>query len=136
MTLSFTTSMKQKILMLNMCVSNKYVLLMGDFNARTKNKQDFLEEDKFLMHHFEFDKGMISHFSVSSILDQCKLPKKCTSQDKVINNEGNKLIDICKSNKLFILSGRCGTDKNIGAMTFRYLCYGLFNCITPCFAIC
>ena len=42
-------------------------------------------------------------------------------QDKVINNEGNKLIDICKSNNLFILNGRCGTDKNIGAMTFRNL---------------
>ena len=105
----------------NMCVSNKYVLLMGDFNARTQNKQDFLEEDNFFIKYFDFDKDMISHFSVSSVLDQCKLPKKRTSQDKVINNEGNKLIDICKSNNLFILNGRCGTDKNIGAMTFRNL---------------
>lgn len=105
----------------NMCVSNKYVLLMGDFNARTHNKQDFLEEDKFLMHHFNFDKEMISHYNVASILEQCNLSKERTSQDKINNNEGNKLIDICKSNNLFILNGRCGTDRNKGAMTFRNL---------------
>ena len=62
----------------NMCVPNKYVLLMGDFNARTQNKQDFLEEDNFFIKYFDFDKDMISHFSVSSVLDQCKLPKKRT----------------------------------------------------------
>lgn len=31
----------------NSCISNKYVLLMGDFNARTNNRLDFLEEDTF-----------------------------------------------------------------------------------------
>ena len=49
------------------------------------------------------------------------LPKVRTSQDKIINNEGNMLIDTCKLNNLFILNGRCGTDKNVGAMTFRNL---------------
>ena len=29
------------------------------------------------------------------------------------------LIDTCKLNNLFILNGRCGTDNNVGAMTFR-----------------
>ena len=103
----------------NMCVSNKYVLLMGDWNARTNNKQDFLDEDEFFRHQFDYDKDLIDHFQNSSILDQCNLPKIRTSQDKIINNEGNMLIDLCKSNNLFILNGRCGSDKNIGAMTFR-----------------
>ena len=29
------------------------------------------------------------------------------------------LIDTCKSCNLFILNSRCGSDKNIGVMTFR-----------------
>ena len=99
----------------NMCVSNKYVLLMGDFNARIHNKQDFLDEDEFFRHQFDYDKDLIDHFQNSTILDQCNLPKIRT----IINNEGNMLIDTCKSNNLFLRNGRCGSDKNIGAMTFR-----------------
>ena len=103
----------------NMCVSNKYVLLMGDFNARTYNKQDFLDEDEFFRHQFDYDKDMIDHFQNSTVLNQFGLTKIRTSQDKTVNNEGNMLIDTCKSNNLFILNGRCGSDKNVGAMTFR-----------------
>ena len=67
------------------------------------------EKDRFFTHRFDFDKAMISIFNVASILDRCKLPKQPISQNKVFNNEGNKLIDICKSNNLFILNGRWGT---------------------------
>ena len=94
-----------------MTISNRYVLLMGNFNARTQNKQDFLEKDEIFMHHFDFDKEMLCHFNAASILDQYKLPRERISQDKIINNEGNKLMDICKYDNLFILNGRCGTDK-------------------------
>ena len=41
------------------------------------------------------------------------------SKDRVTNNEGNILLDICKSNNLVILNGRCGDDKYVGATTFR-----------------
>ena len=34
-------------------------------------------------------------------------------------NEENILIDICKNNNLFILNGRCGKDKGVGAFTFK-----------------
>ena len=40
------------------------------------------------------------------------------SKDNKINNSGQRLIDICKKH-LFILNGRFGQDKHIGAMTFR-----------------
>ena len=92
---------------------------MGDFNARTQNKQDFLDEDDFFSQHFDYDNDLTDQFQNSSILDKCNMPKIRVSQDKTINNEGNMLIDICKANSLFILNGRCGSDKNIGAMTFR-----------------
>ena len=102
-----------------MCVSNKYVLLMGDFNARTHDKQDFLEEDELFSQHLDYDNDLIDLFQNSSVLDKCNLPKNRTSQDKIINKEGNMLIDIFKANSLFIFNGRCGSDKSIGAMTFR-----------------
>ena len=41
------------------------------------------------------------------------------SQDKIINNEGNILLDMCKSYTMLILNDRCGNDKNNGLMTFR-----------------
>ena len=84
---------------------------MGDFNARTYNKQDFLDEDEFFRHQFNFDEDLIEHFQSSRLLDQYNLPKNRTAQDKITNNEGNMLIDLCKSNNLFILNGRCGSDK-------------------------
>ena len=33
----------------NMAIAHKYVLLMGDFNARTHNKPDFIDADDFLV---------------------------------------------------------------------------------------
>lgn len=62
---------------------------------------------------------MINHFNVTSTFEQWNLSKYRASQDKTVNNEGNMLLDICKSNNLLILNGRCGTDKNIGGLTFR-----------------
>ena len=101
------------------CISNKYVLLMGDFNARTFSKPDFLVEDECFNNHFNYDDNMTEFFNVSSLLNNCKLSELRTSRDQLVNNEGNLLLDICKSNNLLILNGRCGSDKNIGAMTFR-----------------
>ena len=70
-----------------MCISNKYVLLMGDFNARTFNKPDFLEEDEFFNNHFNYDDNMTEFFNVSSLLSNCKLSELRTSQDQMVNNE-------------------------------------------------
>ena len=38
---------------------------------------------------------------------------------KLRNNNGYKLVDICKDNNLTILNGRYGKDRNIGNATFR-----------------
>ena len=41
------------------------------------------------------------------------------SKDTKTNARGYTLIDICRSNDLFILNGRYGEDKNVGQFTFR-----------------
>ena len=47
------------------------------------------------------------------------LSKQRNSKDKIINNEGKKLLEICKTNNLIILNGRCGKDKCAGEIMFR-----------------
>ena len=42
-----------------------------------------------------------------------------TSMDKHTNDNGYRLVEICKNNNLTILNGRFGQDKGIGRMTFR-----------------
>ena len=72
----------------NMCVSQKYVIMMGDFNSRTGNKQDFLDADNFLADLFHFDDAMQQFFDISSILEQYQFSKHRKSKDSVVNNEG------------------------------------------------
>ena len=40
---------------MSVCSSHKYVLLAGDFNARTSELRDFTENDEFLADIFDFD---------------------------------------------------------------------------------
>ena len=103
----------------NMCINNKFVFLMGDFNARVCNKDDFVDADDFLTHHLSLDDTMDGSLNISSKLEKTNLSKHRVSQDKIINNEGNMLLDMCKSNSMLILNGRCGDDKFTGSMTFR-----------------
>ena len=102
-----------------MGIQHKYVILMGDFNARTHNKPDFIDVDDFLSSHFEFDDNLLEFCNVSDKLDYFHFSRERTSQDVTVNNEGNVLLDMCKANNLFMLNGRCGDDKSVGALTFR-----------------
>ena len=77
---------------------------MGYFNARTHNKNNFMDEDELFCRKFDYDKDLIDHFQNTDILDQYNLLEVRNSQYKFINNEGNMLIDTCKLNNLFILN--------------------------------
>ena len=57
--------------------------------------------------------------NISSKLEKTDLSKHRVSQDKIINNEVNMLLDMCKSNIMLVLNGRCRDDKFNGPMTFR-----------------
>ena len=102
-----------------MCIDNKFVFLMGDFNARRCNKDDFVDADDFLTHQLSLHDTMDGSLNISSKLEKTNLSMHRVSQDKIINNEGNMQLDMCKSNSMLILNGRCGDDKCTGSMTFR-----------------
>ena len=82
-------------------------------------RMNFLDVDDFFADHFNFDESLRQFYNISSMLENFNMSKCRTSKDKNTNNEGNTLIEICKSNNLFILNDRCGKDKNIGAFTFK-----------------
>ena len=69
----------------------------------------------FFSEHFDqYDNTLNDFYNVSSLLMQSNLECTRSSKDKNLNNEGKLLIDICKTNNLIILNGRCGKDKEIG----------------------
>ena len=80
----------------SMCVSHRYVLLLGDFNARTQTKEEFLDVDDFFAEHFSFDDSLQQFYNISSMLENFNMNKVRSSHDKTGNNEGNILIDIAK----------------------------------------
>ena len=96
-----------------------YVYLAGDFNAQTANLTDYTTEDEFLSKHFDFDDELSSFYNHKSSLEKLGIEVNRKSMDKKKNNNGFRLIDICKDNNLTILNGRVGADKGTGNFTFR-----------------
>ncbi|MES9882143.1 MAG: reverse transcriptase family protein [Sedimenticola sp.] len=105
----------------SMCIKHKYVYLLGDINARVSNFEDFTGIDNFISDLFEFDSELIEHFNKGTLLSTFNMSTKRMSKDSSTNNLGLKLLDICKMNNLFILNGRCDTDKGVGAFTFKHI---------------
>lgn len=75
-------------------LDNKPILIMGDFNARTGELEDFLADDE----HQEI------------------MPPR-SNRDKSINGNGKKLIDFCRTSDFKLINGRYFDDKDIGEYT-------------------
>lgn len=87
-----------------------HILCGGDFNARTGNKSDFVEDDiiEYTENH--------NYLSSDYISDYFNLRR--FSLDKTVNNFGKCLTDLCSVLNIHIMNGRCGSDKNVGDYTF------------------
>lgn len=81
--------------------------------------EHILDQDNFMAKHFAFDDILQRFFNISCLLDRMEFDKLRCSRDQIVNYEGNMLLDICKSNNLLILNGRCGKDRGTGAYTFK-----------------
>ena len=84
----------------SMCVDYKTVYLVGDMNAHTGNKADFIEADQILAYYFDFDSKLLIYFNKSEMLDKYQMSQCRANQNSSFNSEGGKLIEICKSNNL------------------------------------
>ena len=70
---------------------------MGDFNARTGVANDYIELD----HIYQADEGILPSY----FLEDSLLPKRFNI-DKIINIQGQYLLDLCIETRLHILNGR------------------------------
>jgi hypothetical protein len=52
-------------------------------------------------------------------LDKLEIPRKRNSMDTVKNCYGNKLLELCRGNSLFLLNGRVGEDQHEGRLTCK-----------------
>ena len=103
----------------SMCSLLSYICLTGDMNASTSELCDFITPDQSIADFINFDQETLSFFNKSKELDKININKYRVSQDSIVNSNGNKLLDICINNNLFILNGRFGKDKVLGKCTFR-----------------
>ena len=83
-------------------------LVCGDFNSRTALLPDYVLNDN--SSHIPLPDDYIAD-------DQSVIPRQ--NSDKVINNNGRKLIDMCKMCNLRIANGRLGHDAGVGNFTCR-----------------
>ena len=102
-----------------MCSQPKYVCLTSNMNARTGNLCDFVTADSFIADLLDFDDEIMLFFNEADMLSTIGINKHRVSLDTKTNNNGYKLIDICRNNNLYILNGRFGRDKTEGKLTFR-----------------
>ena len=84
---------------------NGDIVVMGDLNARTGEKPDWIEMDEM--------KG-VPLPDVYVVDDDIK-PR--VSMDKTVNTCGERLIDICVATGLKIVNGRFGKDEGTGRLT-------------------
>ena len=105
-------------LSLDICnIKSKYdmpLLLTGDFNSRT----GLLNEIMIL--EVQDDILDTSHFNYPNIIEifkSLKVPLNRANKDTKTNNNGRKLVEMCKLHELCFMNGRIGSDKNIGDFT-------------------
>ena len=101
------------------CAQFKYVCLAGDTNGRTGQLPDFVPSDLHLNNVFDIDIESQEYFDKFTLLENLSIPLVRSSKDHKCNTNGLRLIQICRSNNLFILNGRLFRDKNLGSFTFR-----------------
>ncbi|VDI23201.1 Hypothetical predicted protein [Mytilus galloprovincialis] len=97
---------------------NCKVCLLGDFNAHTGKKDDFVEMNHYVSESAQLDKEIKQNFDFVD-LDALGICKKRSSLDKSVDNYGNRLLLLCKDLNLLIANGRLFKDKNIGALTCK-----------------
>ena len=86
----------------------KYICLLGDFNGRTADEPDYFEIETH-EHEQDFSEFMQDNLNC---LETLNIDRKRKSMDTVKNRSGQKLLELCKGNDLFIVNGRIGDDKH------------------------
>ena len=102
---------------------NDYPLIIcGDLNARTASLPDFIE--------FNNDHFVPTDLAQSGNFD---LPHR-ESMDKVVNNYGRRLLELCRNTGLRIMNGRVFKEHGSGDLTYVSDTGGVLLTICCCLA--
>ena len=91
-------------------------LLIGDFNARSGVLDDFITFDEGIQAGIELD-FWNEDFNVKDDLENFGVCTKSYNNDVFVNNNGHKLISLCKNLDVHIVNGRVGADREKGLVT-------------------
>ena len=89
---------------LRRCPSSDQIVLMGDFNSRVGENDDFCLVDEHLRNEF----GLLEDesYELANPFAQRNISLKRFNSDKNTNNYGNQMIEFCQATNLLILNGR------------------------------
>ena len=94
------------ILKFNSLNEDVNILILGDLNARTANRSDYICETKIVPALEEYE-----YFLNDDVM-------KRTSCDMHVNKYGLELLEFCKAYMMRICNGRKGLDRDIGDFTY------------------
>jgi hypothetical protein len=94
------------------------VCLLGDLNARSGTKDNFVNLDDYVCNTVQLDDVLKQEFDLVN-LDKLGINCKRVSLDKFVNNYGNNFLMLCQNLNLLVANGRLGKDKNVGALTCK-----------------
>lgn len=101
---------------------NAPLFVVGDFNSRTGVIDDFIEGSG--IHNNEgFDTSCNLFRDVSSTKDDLDCLGICIDRhnmDTCTNNNGHRLIDLCRCTDIRLVNGRFGIDRKVGRFTYHY----------------
>lgn len=98
------TELENEITWMQDRYSNAVLIIVGDFNARVAEVQEVEEADGSTKgNNLKFDIG---------------LPKR-KNQDKVINDYGKKMVELCKKLDLLVLNGRSQNEEKENILTLQ-----------------
>ena len=95
------------------------ILLLGDFNARTRTDDDYAEFDETLLEQVAISVDQISTETSENFikLKNANVQLRRSSHDCAKNSHGDELIELCCNCDIFIMNGHIREDKNIGETT-------------------
>ena len=94
------------------------IIIQGDFNGRTGQKNDFIQPDAFLDDLFGGSSKELSDF----------LPPR-NSEDNHSNARGEELLDFCMSNEFAIVNGRKIGDRFGKCTSHKYNGSSMVDCV-------
>ena len=94
------------------------VCLIGDFNSRTGELDDYLFIESEIINFCNLNDIANDIFPLNFLYENPNISNKRCNEDKITNNNGEMLIEMCKALNLKIVNGRIGKDKGLGALTF------------------